>query len=396
MKKIISTFLIIIILFTPFLASAENKKSALDNYVQYFYNRYSKHFTEYGLKYSIPDYEINEFITPQGARELISLPFYYKYQALKNNPQAIQNIKLGLFNAYQELIQRAPESQSFADAEVHFLAIRILDEFPDLISYKSKSAILDIIKNYAEAGIKAKDTENRAIVSGTHWQYIINYLFDNKIVNLDKKIKFEKLIQNKIDTSIQKSINSNYWYLENNLSNFSIHYHSLSAFMLMIYGELTETVKYLYLAQKMYQNIKKITFNNGKVPAQLGHRPTGLGAQFYLMQGLLGYYFKDKKYMDYLSYADGDRFFTDPNYPNRLVFQAENNLNDDYAFCDIAELGLIIPKLKNIYLYYKINFEKSKKEFIDNTFYIKNTGQEIIFERTKKKVTYYKSLITYY
>ncbi len=386
MKKLISIFLIIVILFTPYLISAENKKSTLDNYIQYFYNRYAQHFTKYSLQYAIPDYGIKKFTKPLQARELISLPFYYKYQALKNNPQALQSIKLGLFDAYQELISRTPESQSFADAETHFLTIRILDEFPDLISSQSKSAILDIIKYYAEDGIKAEDTENRAMVSGTHWQYIVNYLSDNQIISLDKKLNFEELIRTKIDKAIQKSINPNYWYLENNLQDFSVHYHALSAFMLMIYGNLSQQNKYLYLAQKMYQNIKKISFTSGKVPAQLGCRPSGLGAQFYLMTGLLGYYFDDNDYMSYLSFASGNKFFSDPNYPQRLEFHSsignsEPNFNDDYAFCDIAELGLIIPKLKNIYLYYKINKIQPIQEFKDNTFYIKNTGQEIIFEK---------------
>ncbi len=381
MKKTISIFLILAIIIYPHLISAKQKNYSLDNYVQYFYNRYAKHFDQHGLQYAIPDYGINEFVAPKQARELISLPFYYKYQALNNNSQAQQKIKLGLFNAYQELISRAPESQSFADAEVHFLAIRILDEFPNLMSPSSKSAILNIIKNYTEAGIKAEDTENRALVSGTHWQYIINYLAENNIISAEKKSYFEQLIKNKIDQAIFESINPDYWYLENNFQDFSIHYHTLSAFMLMIYGELTQQNKYLYLAQKMYQNIKKISFSSGKVPAQLGHRPTALGAQFYLLTGLLGYYFQDQEYMTYLSFTKGNRFFSDPNYPNRLEFHSENSFNDDYAFCDIAELGLIIPQLKNIYLYYKINKKPAPAEFKDNTFYIKNTGQEIIFEK---------------
>jgi len=347
MKKIIFISLILAILIYPQIISAKKENSSLDNYLSYFYNRYAKHFTDYGLKYAIPDYGITKLIEPQQARELISLPFYYKYEALDNNPQAKQKIKLGLLMAYQELISRAPETQSFADAEVHFLAIRTLAQFPNLLSDKSEQAILNVIKNYTEAGIKAGDTENRALVSGTHWQYIINYLAENNIIAAEKKSYFEQLIKNKIDQAIFESINPDYWYLENNLQDFSVHYHTLSAFMLMIYGDLTQQNKYLFLAQKMYQNIKKISFPSGKVPSQLGHRPTALGAQFYLLTGLLGYYFQDQEYMAYLSFAKGNRFFSDPNYPNKLEFHSENSFNDDYAFCDIAELGLIIPQLKN-------------------------------------------------
>jgi hypothetical protein len=151
--------------------------------------------------------------------------------------------------------------------------------------------------------------------------------------------------------------------------------------MLMTYGEITNQQKYLNIAQQMYNNLRKITLNNGEIPAEIGHRPSALGAQFYLITGLLGYYFNDSNYMDYLSFAEGNNFFQDPDYPHRLEFNSNNTFNDDYAFSDIAELGLIIPKLKNIFLYYKINLPQAEQEFIDNTFYIKNTGEEIIFNK---------------
>jgi hypothetical protein len=96
---------------------------------------------------------------------------------------------------------------------------------------------------------------------------------------------------------------------------------------------------------------------------------------------LLSYYFNDYNYMNYLSFAEGDNFFQDPHHPNRLEFHSENNFNDDYAFSDIAELGLIVPKLENISLYYKINLPRAEQEFVDNTFYIQNTGEKIIFNK---------------
>ncbi len=379
--KTITIFLIVSLLILPNISLAQTNNSSLDNYVEYFYNRYSNHFDQFGLIYSIPEYGIEEFTKPEKIREWISLISYYKYKAINGNKGAQRIIRFGILNGYNELLARGSESQSFQEAEAHFLTIQILKKFPDLIDKKTEQAIWNTINNYLENGIKALDTENRAIIAATHWQYIVKYLFEKQIINFEKKEYFDNLIKNKIDSAIKKSINSDYWYLENNLNDFSVHYHAVSAFMLMTYGDLSAQSEYLSIAQQMYNNLQKITLSSGEIPAEIGHRPSALGAQFYLMTGLLSYYFNDNNYMTYLSYTRGNKFFQDPNHPNRLEFHSKNIFNDDYAFSDIAELGLIIPKLKSISLYYKINLPKTEQEFIDNTFHIRNTGREIILER---------------
>ena len=381
-KTLIKIILFILILLIPnfYLISpvnAQNNNSNLDNYVEYFYNRYSKHFDQNGLIYSIPEYGIDNFTEPQKIREWTSLISYYKYQAIKGDKSAQKIIRFGILKGYDELLKRGSQSQSFQEAEAHFLTIQILEKLPDLLNKKTKEAIHNIINNYLEDGIRALDTENRAIIAGAHWQYINNYLFEKGIINLEKKEALDNLIKNKIDSAIKESINSDYWYMENNLNDFSVHYHAVSTFMLMMYGDLTNQIEYLNTSQRMYNNIQKITLSNGKIPVEIGHRPSALGAQFYLMTGLLGYYFNDKDYMDYLSFANGDNFFQDPRHPNRLEFHSKNIFNDDYAFSDIAELGLTIPKLKSISLYYKVNLPKIEQEFIDNTFYIKNTARRL-------------------
>jgi hypothetical protein len=380
-SKIFIIFLIANLLILPNLSLAQNNNSSLDNYVEYFYNRYSQHFDQFGLSYSIPEYGIDTFTEPQRIREWVSLISYYKYKAINGDKSAQNIIRFGILKGYDELLKRGSKGQSFHEAEAHFLTIQILKEIPDLLNEKTKKAIHSILNTYLEDGIKALDSENRAIIAGAHWQYINNYLFEEKIVTLEKKEYFNNLIKNKTDTAIKESINSDYWYMENDLEDFSVHYHAVSAFMLMMYGELTKQIEYLAIAQQMYNNLQKITLSSGEIPAEIGHRPSALGAQFYLMTGLLSYYFNDHNYMNYLSFAEGDNFFQDPNHPNRLEFHSENIFNDDYAFSDIAELGLTIPKLKNISLYYKINLPQDEQEFIDDTFYIKNTGEKIIFDK---------------
>ena len=389
--KIIIIFLIANLLILPNLSLAQNNSSqaascdleqtSLDNYVEYFYTRYSQHFDQNGLTYSIPEYGIDNFTEPQKIREWVSLISYYKYRAINGDKSAQKIIRFGILKGYDELLKRGSQSQSFHEAEAHLLSIQILEKIPNLLNKKTKSAIYNILTNYLEDGIKALDTENRAIIAGAHWQYINNHLFEKKLINLEKKEYFNNLIKNKIDSAIKKSINSDYWYMENSLNDFSVHYHAVSAFMLMFYGETTNQIEYSDIAQQMYNNLKKITLSSGEIPVELGHRPSALGAQFYLMTGLLSYYFNDKDYMHYLSFASNNNFFQDSQYPNRLEFHSENIFNDDYAFSDIAELGLTIPKLKNIPLYYKINLLKAEQEFIDNTFYIKNTGKKILLDK---------------
>ena len=393
--KILILFLIANLLILPNLSLVQNNSSLaasrdrgqanLDNYVEYFYNRYSQHFDQFGLNYSIPDYGINNFVEPQKIREWVSLVSYYKYRAINGDESAQNIIRFGILKGYDELLKRGDKSQSFQEAEAHFLTIQILKKIPNLLNEKTRQAIYNVMNNYLENGIKASDTENRAIIAGAHWQYINNHLFEKRIITLEKKEYFDNLIKNKIDSAISKSINSDYWYMENNLNDFSIHYHAISAFMLMIYGELTNQIRYLNITQQMYNNLQKITLNNGQIPVEIGHRPSSLGAQFYLITGLLGHYFNDNNYMNYLSLTNNNNFFQDPSYPNRLEFHSKNIFNDDYAFSDIAELGLIIPKLKNIPLYYKINLPQIEQEFIDNTFHIKNTGERIIFNKNKSR-----------
>ncbi|MCD4704848.1 hypothetical protein K8R66_02105 [bacterium] len=392
-KTLLKIIILIFILLIPNLylvssAEAENNNyNNLNNYLEYFYNRYSDHFHQNGLKYSVPSYGVVDFETPQKAREWIALTSYYKYKALKDeSSQTI--LKLGILNTYRELSQRPKQSQSFADSEAHFLTLRMIETVPNLFKESQKDKILSIINNYLEEGIKAPDTENRAIIAGAHWQYIVNYLFEKQIINSQEKNYYNNLIKRKIDSAIKKSINSDNWYLENKMTDFSVHYHTVSAFMLMVYGDLSEQKEYLDTAEKMYHNIKKISFHNGLVETQLGHRPIGVGAQFYLMQGLLGKYFNDSDYMVYLFYASGNKFFSDPKYPNRLEFHSttinsDPEYHDDYAFSDVAELGLIIPKFKNIDLYYRSSFYNPIFESADKTFDIKNNGQEIVFNDQK-------------
>ena len=320
---------------------------------------------------------MENFKNPVTAREWISLASYYKYRDDEKSKDIIHD---AIIEAYREISSRPAYTQSFNDAEALFLIIRLIEKDQNILSYIEKERIFDLMTYYLEQGINAKDTENRAIIAGTHWQYITDYLYSKKrIIN---KEHFDKLIKEKINKAIQNSINIDGWYFEEEMKSFTPHYHVVTAFMLMVYGDITNQKDYINLAEKMYFNIKKISFINGMVEAKLGHRPVGLGAQFYLMQGLLGKYFNDDDYKVYLFYASGNRFFSDKQHPNRLEFHStleftKPNYHDDYAFSDAAELSLIIDRLKNINLYYKHYFDEPIQSSNDKYFKIKNFNNKI-------------------
>jgi len=366
----------------------------LDKYISYFYNRYSKHFDNFGLKYSSSEYGIKNFKEPETSREWMAIASYYKYRSINGSAMETEILVNAIDKAYQYLSNKNPINQSFEDAESYFLLIRIFEINPLIITDEKKQKILNLIANYAENGILANDTENRAIISATHWQYIINYIFKNQTISSIEKHYYDYLIKKKIDYSIKECITNSGWYFENKFKNFSVHYHTVSAFMLMLYGDMVKDQRYLALAEKMYYNIKKISFKNGMVEARLGHRPLGLGSQFYLMQGLLGKYFNDADYSVYLFYAQGHRFFSDKRHPDRLEFhstieKSESAFHDDYAFSDKSELGLTIEKLRDINLDFKYYFDNQISKSNDNYFKIENNGQIIIMNNKKNTLGSY-------
>ncbi|MFH1890217.1 MAG: hypothetical protein ABIJ91_01455 [Candidatus Kuenenbacteria bacterium] len=384
-KKIhaIVILILLIIFLTPNFCQAYEYAN-LDYYVSYFYNRYSKHFDNFSLKYKSPEYGITDWKTPETPREWMSLASYYKYKSLQGDINAKQALRSAIQNGFLASFKKPAYAQSFEDAESYFLMIRIFEEDNNLINSFEQKKILYQIRSYIEAGIKAQDTENRAIVAAAHWQYIVDYLHKKNILKDNQKRYFDNLIKVKIDRAIENCINDKAWYFENNWKDFSPHYHTVSAFMLMVYGALTQQDKYLAIAKEMYYNIKKISFKNGMTEARLGNRPIGLGAQFYLMQGLLGKYFDDEDYTVYLFYAGGHRFFSDKQHPDRLEYHStlensDSQFHDDYAFSDKAELGLTIEKLHNINLNFKYFFTHPIQESKDKYFVIKNTGTSIVF-----------------
>lgn len=366
MKKWVAIFLISLAvqIFGAGLVSAENSDEA---YLKYFYNRYSKQFDKIGLKYAAPDYGVKNFSAPKSGREIISLAGYYKYRVLAGEKKPKAVLRDGILKSIKEISNRPTKTLSFNDAEALFLTVRLAEAVPNLLNQKEMSDLLKTVKDSLQPGIAAADTENRALIAGAHWQYLNNYLLEKSLIPAEEKSANDAAIKNKIAAAVKESISPAGWYREG--GRVVPHYQAVSAFMLLAYGKLTNQKEYLDLAERLYQNLKKITFSNGLVEARVGPRPVGLGAQFYLMMGALGQAAGDTDAAVYFDYAAGNRFFSDARYPNRLEYHrtsveykkqtykvrvrkkivtrvkwtplaARANYHDDYAFIDAAELGL--------------------------------------------------------
>lgn len=368
MRRIVWLILIVGLLVPLKVVFCAEKDSDAD-YLEYFYTRYSRNFDKYGLKMAVPDYGIKNFTLTKTGREIISLSGYYKYRALAGEKKAQEILAKELKRGIQVLHKQPDKALSFNEAEALFLAVRLIEQVPELLTLAEQDNLSQLIKKKLGPGISAKDTENRAIIAGAHWQFLTNWLAEKNLLIAEEKSNFDRLIKEKIDAAIKTSVSTAGWYREKN--QVVPHYQAVTAFMLLAYSQESGLKDYAVLAEKMYLNLKRLSFQNGMVEAQIGHRPVGLGAQFYLMMAILGESAKDEDWPVYVNYASGNRFFSDANRPNRLEYHRTSqimkgitssywykkkkyykttyqavkqsaNYHDDYAFIDAGEWALLL------------------------------------------------------
>jgi hypothetical protein len=326
---------------------------SLDNYLSYFYGRYSLNFDVHGLVFKTPGYGVTEFRGPQTAREMMSLSMYYKYRALQPDTLARFKIRQAVIDADNALQARPSYSQSFEDAIAQLLMIDAIDTIPLLFNTEERNSIYQDIAGRAEAGLLANDTSNRAALSAAYWQEIFNMLLSKNIISHDRYDYLSDLAYQKINQVVVTDVTPDGWYREDTPMKFDPHYHVVTAFAFLAYGEFSGHQEFIDLSQKMTANIRSISFSNGMVEAKIGNRPAGLGAQFYLMLGLLSYRFGFSDYNTYFSYAYGDRFFSDSQYPNRLEYHStvlgtDANYHDDISFSNMGELASSVPGFQGV------------------------------------------------
>lgn len=366
-KKILILFSVIIFLLSPFFSRAEN----IQNYIKKTSNRYSKHFDQNGWQYNQPNYSIIDKF-PNTAREWMMFASYYFDKKQKTDKV---KIAIAINNAYQEIQNRPTTTQSFEDSIAHFLIYTQKNQLDNLLLQELNLQIYNSLK----ARLKVKDTENRAIIAAVLDSYLTKQLRKEKFIT---KKHYQKLIKKnikKINKGISECIDQDGWYYEGNQKIFSTHYHILTAYFLMFYGDYFNNAAYLSLAKKMTSNIRKITFQNGFIEAKIGMRPIGLGAQTYLMLGLLNKRYHYKDYSIYLNYMK-PRFFYDKKHPNRLEFHStlentEPNFHDDIGFSLATEISKLDPKISNTkFKKYPAKLSLDNKIYKDNRFTIQNFG----------------------
>lgn len=390
MRKIFSSIIVLsfigqLLMPAGFVFAQSQNNQSLDQYLSYFYNRYSRNFDEHGLVFKDPGYDVPDFRAPRSAREIISLALYYKYRALDSDKLAQAKIKQAVLDADKSLSSRPAYTQSFEDAIVQLGMINLINDFPLLFSAKEKDPIFQVIADRAEAGLLAGDTSNRAALSAAYWQAILNFLYSDNIISHDRYDQLSDLACKKIQSVAATDITPDGWYLEDTPKKFDPHYHMVSALAFLAYGELSGRQYFIDLSQKMTVNLRSLSFSNGMVEAKIGNRPVGLGAQFYLVLGLLSYRFGFKDANVYFTYASGNRFFSDPQFPDRLEYHSTisktaPDYHDDIAFSNMGELALLVPGLQQI----KINNNYGGKLTIPRlnktaNYFVTNEGNIIYF-----------------
>jgi hypothetical protein len=385
MKKA-SLLLVIIILFSlvirPGRVFAASESSNLDTYLKYFYGRYTKNFDSFGLQFTLPIDGTPVVKVPDSPREWMQLASYYRFRAQEGEERGIAVIRSGILSSLHDWQAHPNRKLSFADAIAAFLSIRMVEEVPGVLSPTEKDNLQVYISSIIKNAVLTNETENRALIAGAHWQYLVNYLNRSGKLTEQERAAIGVSIKAKIDTALHGCVNASNWYFEAKRKYVSPHYHAVSAYMLMFYAEQTRQAPYVKIAQAMYKNTKKISFQNGMVESKFDIRPVGLGAQFYLMQGLLGKYANDDDYRVYLTYAKGSKFFSNPLQPNALEYHSTLKGStpvyyDDYSFVDAAEVGLVISALPGVSLQQKIQIAKPIKKSQDPFFSIWNTGTAV-------------------
>ena len=326
----------------------------LDGYLRPFYNRYSSYFSEFGDRLQTPGYGKKTFVPPENAREIMSIAMYFSYKAENGDTQARRKIHDSVLAANTEMEGRPSYTQSFEDAIAQFLMVRSMERFSELFSEQEKERVLRDISQRMEDGIRANDTSNRAALSAVYWQYILDQLAHEGYVTTPKEhSRLAQLLANKIQKVIDKDITSNGWYQEGSPARFNPHYHVVTAFSLLAYGEMTNNHEMKQRAHQMTENIRAVSFRNGMIEARMGGRPVGIGSQIYLGAGLLNFSAGKSDFSTYLYYASRGMFFSDPEFPNRLEYHSTEQgtppeYHDDFAFSNLAELARALPVFSNL------------------------------------------------
>lgn len=338
---------LVLFLHAPQARALGNK--SIGEEIERIYSRYSNYldskWTGRGWDYAVPSRHYRE-AGRNSWNNLRMQATFVAFYMFRYDDEATQKIHKALANALIELSSKQAyavtrkgqeiSTRSFNDAIGIYLALRILDARGDIFSH---SEIQDILKNMKEMYpwvLKAKDTENRAILGAAYGLKILNHPLLN--FSEEEREDYLNLIKEKIDTALD-SVDSDYVYREGRGRAFSAHYHLVFADMLYYIGSALGNSEYADISKKMLNVVHK------KYPLRhlsfLGSgRPTGVGLQTVLLKTVGEKFLGNKKWKKFWEIEKAGRGFIDPKAKNRLVWrdQVDKTLNDDYSFANMAEI----------------------------------------------------------
>ena len=317
--------------------------------IEQIYNRYSNYLDTVwngtGWQYNVPSKSYNEInkISSNYLRQQVTFATFYRF---RNDAEAGNKIHRALAYALVELPKKQVNflvkngekisTRSFNEAIGLFLSLRLLETRSDLFTEAEKQIILQNIKAMYPWVLQANDTENRSLLGAAYSLAILNHpLLQFTAAERDEYLI---LIRKKISIGLL-SIDSNGVYREGEDSEFTPHYHLVSADMLSYLGGELKDDNYLNLAHKMHLLIYK-KYPQGQVNSLAVYRPTGVGLQTVLLRSVSQYYLKNPLWYKYWEKEKVGLGFIDPNFTNRLVWQdtVDNSFNDDYSLANMAEL----------------------------------------------------------
>ncbi len=343
----ISLALILSLLLSPL--SARAAAPDFKDEIKQISNRHSQYldsaWSNIGWIYNVPSRQYREINQNSfnNLRLQTTLAAFYRG---RNDEASLDKIRQTLSNVLIDLPPREANhinkngrdvsTRSFNQAIGCFLALQILEAYPELFTFKEKETMLANIKAMLLWALKAEDTENRALLGAAYGLAVLNHpLFS---FTVGEQAEYLGLIKNKVSVGL-KAIDKNGVYREGAEKKMSSHYQLVSAAMLFYLGDNLPEPGYRALAVKMTVQMRA-QYPPGRLSWRGSGRPTGLGLQSVLLRALNEKLAGNAAWYSYWQAEKRGRGFIDPKRPDRLVWRddADRMLNDDYSFASIAEL----------------------------------------------------------
>lgn len=336
-------------LLVPNTAAPPKVENAVMQQLRDIATRYSRHLDTTwdgrGWGYAVPSqsYQENDRSSAGNLRMQLTFASFYRF---RQDEPAIAKVRAALTDALIALPRTQPNAvtvrgkevstRSFHEAIGLFLALRILQQRPKILSATERATALDNIKTMLPWVLRAEDTENRAIIGAAYGLAILK----NPLLTFtpQEQEQYRQLIRQKVAIGL-KSVDAKFRYREGKDLRFSLHYHLVSADLLAYLGKNMSDPRYTATSNRMLQYVHD-AYPKGALDWQGSARPAGIGFQTVLLRAIGEKYLGNDRWQQYWNAERAGRGFIDPRAPDRLVWrdEADSTYNDDYSLANMAEL----------------------------------------------------------